>query len=786
MHHVPPIPRPDSPLVEWALWYAAQGWPVFPCNVDKSPKLREWGKKASTEPKTIESWWNEWPDASIGCPTGPRSGFWAFDIDLPAGPSSLAGFEAQHGKLPDTRSQTTGGGGTHYLFQWPERQDIRNSAGQLAPGIDVRGNGGYIILPPSNHPDGDAYAWNGSPLAPLHPAPQWLLDLISKCKRNKQPKSNQARKPSNDNYGAKALKDEAEKVCCASEGIRNDTLNQAAFSLGQLVAGGVLSKAEVENELSKAALAAGLSQSETQKTIASGLNAGMQTPRQPPVSSNQRTPYTATCAVQPQQEPRHPVSLPPLPLTSFPPACRRLLEAARDAFVVPIEVPAACLLALASTCLGRAVGIRAKEGWVEHANLFLSLVARSGMGKSPCAKAFFTPIHQREAQWAEEYRIELAAWEQAQDEYKKAKRDKKSTSCPSAAPPSEPPSRRQLYVDDATIESLTYALAGNPRGILWYRDELSGLLLDLDKYAGKDGATKTRLLSAYDSGPWKVSRINKARDAYIPHATVSVFGTVQPGVLRSLFSNQDAASGFMPRFLFVFAEQNTPQLWSDAHLSETLLQLLGQIATALLSLNPDGEEPTLLGFTPEARRLFIEWHDNLALRSWGTAETDHDDALASKLKAQALRLSLILHCLQWAVERPQEDLPATVGPDTIHAALELADWLHEHQKYAWFLVSASRSQVQNKPLEQRVKEALLALEGSVANGVLQAAQIEEVLNAGAEEAHKVHPVSIGRILSTLGMTSQSGKTGRYYHVDQGIFERIRTELSNSSNPSIPS
>lgn len=288
MNPVPPIPRPDSPLVEWALWYAAQGWPVFPCTVDKKPRVKGGFKSASTETTTIESWWSQWPDASIGCPTGPCSGFWVLDIDLPAGPTSLADLEDKHGTIPDTLTQTTGSGGRHYLFPWPEDRAIRNSAKQLAPGIDVRGDGGYIILPPSNHPDGNAYAWNGSPLAPLHPAPQWLLDLTSKRKRNKQPKSNQARKPSNDNYGAKALKDEAEKVCCASEGIRNDTLNQAAFSLGQLVAGGVLSKAEVENELSKAALAAGLPQTETQKTIASGLNAGMQTPRQPAASSSRR------------------------------------------------------------------------------------------------------------------------------------------------------------------------------------------------------------------------------------------------------------------------------------------------------------------------------------------------------------------------------------------------------------------------------------------------------------------------------------------------------------------
>jgi len=75
---------------------------------------------------------------------------------------------------------------------------------------------------------------------------------------------------------------------------------------------------------------------------------------------------------------------------------------------------------------------------------------------------------------------------------------------------------------------LTDALVANPRGSLRKRDELAGLILELDKYTGKDGGTKSRLMSSYDSGPWKVNRREASQQAYIPHATLSILGTIQP------------------------------------------------------------------------------------------------------------------------------------------------------------------------------------------------------------------------------------------------------------------
>lgn len=153
----PPAKVPD--MLAAALDYARRGWAVFPCGRDKRPLIKDWPHMATMAPEKIREWWGRWPDASIGCPTGPGSGFWVLDVDLPEGPASLAELEDLFGALPPTMEQRTGGGGRQLFFRWPEDREVRNSAGKLGPGLDVRGAGGYVILPPSGHPSGRRYAW---------------------------------------------------------------------------------------------------------------------------------------------------------------------------------------------------------------------------------------------------------------------------------------------------------------------------------------------------------------------------------------------------------------------------------------------------------------------------------------------------------------------------------------------------------------------------------------------------------------------------------------------------
>lgn len=146
-------------MLRAALAYAERGKPVFPCEPGGKEPLTEHGfKDASKDPRKINAWWRRWPNANIAIPTGAESGFWVLDVDADKGGfATLEEWEVEE-PLPETAMVRTGRGGIHYYFDYPtDGTVIPNSAGKLGPGLDVRGEGGYVLVPPSFTKDAYEY-----------------------------------------------------------------------------------------------------------------------------------------------------------------------------------------------------------------------------------------------------------------------------------------------------------------------------------------------------------------------------------------------------------------------------------------------------------------------------------------------------------------------------------------------------------------------------------------------------------------------------------------------------
>jgi hypothetical protein len=176
-----------TPL-DHALSYAALGWRVAPIKPGfKFPKgLDNWQERATTDDATIRKWWGKYPDYGVSIVAGTISNIVALDVDpRHGGDETLADLEHEHGKLPDTVESLTGGGGRHILFRMPAGVVITNDAGKrLGPGLDVRGEGGQIVAPPSIHPEtGRPYAWEvfNNPLEGVEAAdmPEWLVGMLT-------------------------------------------------------------------------------------------------------------------------------------------------------------------------------------------------------------------------------------------------------------------------------------------------------------------------------------------------------------------------------------------------------------------------------------------------------------------------------------------------------------------------------------------------------------------------------------------------------------------------------
>lgn len=179
----------------------------------KHPRLQHGVKDATLVEEVVLQWWSQWPNANIGIATGDLSGVFVLDVDVKHhGQDALELLMNRHGLLPDTRICQTGGGGFHVFFRLPSGRKIANSAKKVGQGIDVRGEGGYVVAAPSSHSSGGTYKWN-NPECPIGPAPDWLVELCCEAK---------SRQPSD------AVKKDGAAPDFLSEGRRNTDLTAVA------------------------------------------------------------------------------------------------------------------------------------------------------------------------------------------------------------------------------------------------------------------------------------------------------------------------------------------------------------------------------------------------------------------------------------------------------------------------------------------------------------------------------------------------------------------------------
>lgn len=179
---------------DWALKYDGHGWRVLPlwrpdgngvCTCPKGERCQSPGKHprthhgatgATTDPKTITRW--KWETANIGIATGPVSGLVVLDIDpRNGGKESMGELQKRLGKLPIDLLVNTAGGGWHDYFQHP---DVTIPNRDLAPGVEVKAAGRFVVAPPSLHASGNCYGWhNGSDTSPPELPARWLDFILS-------------------------------------------------------------------------------------------------------------------------------------------------------------------------------------------------------------------------------------------------------------------------------------------------------------------------------------------------------------------------------------------------------------------------------------------------------------------------------------------------------------------------------------------------------------------------------------------------------------------------------
>ena len=267
--------------------------PVFPCNKDKKPIVKGGFYAATTDRQAILAAFANPGAKMIGMPTGQTTGTAVIDVDVKDGKRGDEWLQANAATLPQTRTHRTATGGLHLIFRYPAGYDVPSTVEHIAPGVDVRANGGYLVIPPTP----------GYVIAdPTEPAdmPEWLIRACLKPEPVPQPAPAAPavrRTEGGSHYGLAALRDECDAIRRAPWGQQEHTLNAAALKIGALVAGGELSEGIALGDL----LAAGRSMAsqpgrpawrdaEIEAKVRRAFADGQRSPRQAPADERKQRP----------------------------------------------------------------------------------------------------------------------------------------------------------------------------------------------------------------------------------------------------------------------------------------------------------------------------------------------------------------------------------------------------------------------------------------------------------------------------------------------------------------
>lgn len=267
--------------LEIALDYLQRGLSVIPIQPrGKAPIIPTWRPFIENHATTaqVAAWLFGCPNANLAILTGETSGVIALDVDGPLG----IRYVLDRGDFPLTPMTTTGRG-RHIWFKHPGFI-VRNFVARL-PELDMRGDGGYVCAPPSIHPTGREYRWQVSLEVPFAPVPGWLMEIIKPAPKTEKPGPGSGAKwevRQKTAYGRMALFSEAREVARNTVD-RNNRLYRAALKMGSLIADGKVDRPAVESMLLEAASDCGLvaddGETQTIRTIVSGINKGMESPR---------------------------------------------------------------------------------------------------------------------------------------------------------------------------------------------------------------------------------------------------------------------------------------------------------------------------------------------------------------------------------------------------------------------------------------------------------------------------------------------------------------------------
>lgn len=411
-----------------------------------------------------------------------------------------------------------------------------------------------------------------------------------------------------------------------------------------------------------------------------------------------------------------------------------------------VEYLATAILSATASALGNTYNIRVKGQWTTNAVLYIIMVGRPGLGKTPPLEAVFRPLRKRDCRALEKFKAEMAAYQNTMKE-SKGNNDM------------DRPVLRRTIVSDFTPEALMLAHHNCPRGITILADEIMGMFNSANRY--NNGQLIEQLLSAWSNSAIDVTRVSNPIPIHIENPCINMVGTTQTRRVHELLKKGYEDNGLLDRILFVMPKSYLVPQWAESEEDDTgsnPTSAWEAIMEKVFALDYDndgdaeGNTPHLIGMEAEAKREFFSWHNNTIEHINAIRDEALVESRPMKSPVQVARLALILQVLSCACDESHLQFVTTIA---IEGAIRLNDYFEGSYRRI-------REYVANDTCDEPSLELLSLLKNSFTTA--------EALDAGRQL--KVTERTVMNYLKELA------KNRLIHKVRQGVYEKVSFTAEN--------
>ena len=400
-----------------------------------------------------------------------------------------------------------------------------------------------------------------------------------------------------------------------------------------------------------------------------------------------------------------------------------------------IEFIATSMLSAVSAALGGTYRIRIKGDWQSNGALYIILVGRPGLGKTPPLEAAYRPIRKHDYALFKAYAAEMEAWKAAGENGRK-------------------PVLKRTIVSDFTPESLMLTHSNNPRSVVILVDEIMGMFNSANRYT--NGQLIEQLLTAWSGGALDVTRVSNPIPVHIEHPCLNIIGSTQTKRVHELLRKGFEENGLLDRILFVMPKSYLVARWTEseeegtgsnpASAWRTWEAIMEKVFSLDYEVNDEGNIPHLIGMEAEAKRVFFNWHNNTIERINAIRDEALVESRPMKSPVQVARLALVLQVLSYACGESHLQFVTTTA---IEGAIRLNDYFEGSYRRI-------REYVANDACDEPSLELLALLKDTFTTA--------EALDAGRQL--KVTERTVMNYLKELA------KNRLIHKVRQGVYEKV--------------